>query len=122
MPSVGPGPHTASKVPEAQHFIRTSGCQPTPSSSRRGSDLIGISIRLLTKRSSPKSSSSVGLSVFGPGLAQDVCVRATALDAIKAGFETHVISEATRPVTEEGGRMALVEMRQAGVLLSPFEV
>jgi len=51
------------------------------------------------------------------GLAQDVCVRATALDAVKAGFETHVISEATRPVTKEGGRAALAEMQQAGVLV-----
>jgi nicotinamidase/pyrazinamidase len=51
------------------------------------------------------------------GLAQDVCVRATALDAVQAGFETHVIAEATRPVTEEGGRKALAEMRQAGVLI-----
>jgi len=51
------------------------------------------------------------------GLAQDVCVRATALDAVQAGFETHVIAEATRPVTEEGGRAALAEMRQAGVLI-----
>jgi nicotinamidase/pyrazinamidase len=51
------------------------------------------------------------------GLAQDVCVRATALDAVRAGFETHIISEATRPVTEEGGRKALAEMRQAGVLI-----
>ena len=49
------------------------------------------------------------------GLAQDVCVRATALDAVRAGFETHVIAEATRPVTEEGGREALADMRQAGV-------
>jgi len=51
------------------------------------------------------------------GLAQDVCVRATGLDAVQAEFETHVISEATRPVTEEGGRTALAEMRQAGVLI-----
>jgi nicotinamidase/pyrazinamidase len=33
------------------------------------------------------------------GLAQDVCVRATVLDALRHGFEATVIADATRPVT-----------------------
>jgi nicotinamidase/pyrazinamidase len=49
------------------------------------------------------------------GLAEDVCVRATALDAAQAGFETHVIEAATRPVTREGGERARADMRDAGV-------
>jgi nicotinamidase/pyrazinamidase len=49
------------------------------------------------------------------GLALDVCVRATALDAAKAGFEVHLIKAATRPVTREGGAKALAEMAEAGV-------
>lgn len=49
------------------------------------------------------------------GLAQDVCVRASALDAVKAGLEVHLIEDATRPVTPEGGEKALAEMRDAGV-------
>lgn len=49
------------------------------------------------------------------GLALDVCVRATALGAVKAGLEVHVIEEATRAVTPEGGKAALEEMRSAGV-------
>jgi nicotinamidase/pyrazinamidase len=49
------------------------------------------------------------------GLAEDVCVRATALDAAKEGFETHVIAAATRPVTREGGKQARADMRDAGV-------
>ena len=53
--------------------------------------------------------------VFVAGLAQDVCVRATALDAVRDGFETHLVAGATRPVTAEGGRAALAEMRGAGV-------
>jgi len=48
------------------------------------------------------------------GLAQDVCVRATVLGARKEGFETIVISDATRPVTRDGGIEATEEMRQAG--------
>ena len=48
------------------------------------------------------------------GLAEDVCVRATVLDALREGFETIVIADATRPVTAEGGERANAEMRQAG--------
>ncbi len=55
--------------------------------------------------------------VFVGGLAEDVCVRATALDAIKSGFETHLIAGATRPVTPAGGIAALKEMQKAGVVL-----
>lgn len=51
------------------------------------------------------------------GLAEDVCVRASALDAIRVGFETHVVSAATRPITPEGGERARAEMRAAGVSL-----
>jgi len=51
------------------------------------------------------------------GLAQDVCVLASALDAAKAGFEVHLIEEATRPVTPEGGDKALQQMRDAGVVV-----
>jgi nicotinamidase/pyrazinamidase len=48
------------------------------------------------------------------GLAEDVCVHATVLDACKAGFETHLIPDATRPVTPEGGEKARREMEEAG--------
>ena len=51
------------------------------------------------------------------GLAQDVCVRATVLDGCKAGFEMHVILDATRPVTPEGGEAATAQMREAGAIL-----
>jgi nicotinamidase/pyrazinamidase len=55
--------------------------------------------------------------VWIAGLALDVCVAATALDAKAAGFETHVIVAATRPVTPEGGREALARLAAAGVHL-----
>jgi nicotinamidase/pyrazinamidase len=48
------------------------------------------------------------------GLAQDVCVCATVLDAVREGFETIVIVDATRPVTAAGGTSANEEMRGAG--------
>jgi len=48
------------------------------------------------------------------GLAQDVCVLASVLDARKLGFEVDVILEATKPVTPEGGEEAIRKMREAG--------
>ena len=48
------------------------------------------------------------------GLAQDVCVRATVLDARRRGFEAVVIVDATFPVTPEGGERANDDMRRAG--------
>jgi nicotinamidase/pyrazinamidase len=48
------------------------------------------------------------------GLAQDVCVRATVLDARREGFDTIVIADATRPVTAAGGERANEDMRDAG--------
>lgn len=55
--------------------------------------------------------------VWVGGLAADVCVRASALDAAKAGFEVHLIADATRPITPEGGDDAIKEMRRAGVVI-----
>ncbi len=50
------------------------------------------------------------------GLAEDVCVRATVLDALGEGFEVRIIEGGTRPVTSEGGHEAREEMRAAGAL------
>lgn len=60
-----------------------------------------------------------GLSVerlFVGGLAQDVCVESTVLDACEAGFETHLIRNATRAVdvSPGDGDRALEAMRAAG--------
>ena len=53
------------------------------------------------------------------GLAQDYCVRYSSLDAIKQGFEVHVIVDATRAVnlSPEDGRHALQEIKRAGGIL-----
>ena len=48
------------------------------------------------------------------GLAEDVCVKATVLDALRDGFEVRLIEGGARPVTEEGGREAREAMLSAG--------
>ncbi len=49
------------------------------------------------------------------GLALDVCVLDSVLDARKAGLEVFLIQEATRPVTRDEGTKAISNMQQAGV-------
>ena len=51
------------------------------------------------------------------GLALDYCVKATALDAKRGGFEVIVHLDATRPVevTPGDGERAAAELRDAGV-------
>jgi nicotinamidase/pyrazinamidase len=56
--------------------------------------------------------------IFIGGLAQDVCVRATALGARLEGFEVVLIADASRPVTIAGGEGATLEMQRAGILVA----
>jgi nicotinamidase/pyrazinamidase len=55
--------------------------------------------------------------LFVGGLAQDVCVRDSVLDARREGFEVHVLIRATRPITRAGGCAALAAMQEAGAVL-----
>ncbi len=57
--------------------------------------------------------------VYIVGLATDYCVKFTALDAVKLGFDTTVITDATRAVNlhPQDGEIALKDMQQAGVRL-----
>lgn len=55
------------------------------------------------------------------GLAEDVCVRQTVLDARKAGFEVYLLAAATRPVNRDSGRKALQEMCEAGAVIEQDE-
>ncbi|MFP3927757.1 MAG: isochorismatase family protein, partial [Desulfobacteraceae bacterium] len=48
------------------------------------------------------------------GLAQDICVLETVLDARRVRLAVKLLAAATRPVTLEGGRQALEWMRSAG--------
>jgi nicotinamidase/pyrazinamidase len=49
------------------------------------------------------------------GLAEDVCVKASALDAVRHGFETVLIREATRAITDDGRESTERELAEAGV-------
>lgn len=49
------------------------------------------------------------------GLALDVCVKATAFDSAKWGYDTRVLLDATRAVTRPGQDTAVQELREAGV-------
>lgn len=51
------------------------------------------------------------------GLAQEVCVRETVLQALKEGFEVHVLMNATRPVNAQQGAQAADDMHLAGAVL-----
>ncbi|MGV9672529.1 MULTISPECIES: isochorismatase family protein [unclassified Gordonia (in: high G+C Gram-positive bacteria)] len=57
-------------------------------------------------------------SVDVVGIATDHCVRATALDAAKAGFATRVLLNFTAAVAADTATSALAEMRAAGVEVS----
>ena len=55
--------------------------------------------------------------VFVAGLALDYCVKFTAMDAKSLGFETFLVTDATRAVNlqPEDGKRALEEMKAAGI-------
>jgi nicotinamidase/pyrazinamidase len=57
--------------------------------------------------------------VYLVGLATDYCVRATALDALRLGYETYVVTDAVRAVNvqPDDGAKALAEMRSSGAHL-----
>jgi nicotinamidase/pyrazinamidase len=59
--------------------------------------------------------------VWVGGLAQDVCVCATVLDARREAFDTIVIADAMSPVTRAGGERANEEMRRAGARFETTE-
>jgi len=56
-------------------------------------------------------------SVVVVGVAEDACVKATALDARLLGYRTAVVRSATRPVDADKGREARNEMARAGVAI-----
>jgi nicotinamidase/pyrazinamidase len=55
--------------------------------------------------------------LWGGGLAQDVCVHATVMDALQEGFKVKLLQEATRPVDPQKGAEALREMESGGAEL-----
>jgi nicotinamidase/pyrazinamidase len=59
------------------------------------------------------------MNVFVTGLALDFCVKFTALDSVSLGFNTYLITDASRAVniSPEDGQKALEDMKNAGVKL-----
>jgi nicotinamidase/pyrazinamidase len=57
--------------------------------------------------------------VYLAGLATDYCVRATALDALRLGYETYVVTDGVRAVNvrADDGARALAEMQARGAHL-----
>ncbi|AFK22387.1 nicotinamidase [Pyrococcus sp. ST04] len=53
--------------------------------------------------------------VYICGVATEYCVRATALDALKYGFEVYLLKDAVKGITPEGEEKALKEMEEKGV-------
>ncbi|MEO7262725.1 MAG: isochorismatase family protein [Jatrophihabitantaceae bacterium] len=52
------------------------------------------------------------------GIAESHCVRASALDAIRAGLSVRLLTDLTVPVTEESGAAAREEISSAGGVLA----
>jgi nicotinamidase/pyrazinamidase len=52
------------------------------------------------------------------GLATDVCVKFTVLDAITAGYKAHLLCDLSRGVTPEGITEAIEEMREKGTIIT----
>ncbi|NUS44476.1 MAG: isochorismatase family protein [Mycobacteriaceae bacterium] len=61
-------------------------------------------------------------SVDVVGIATDHCVQATALDAVRAGLTTRVLTDLTAGVAPDTTRQALERMRTAGVILAASSV
>lgn len=56
-------------------------------------------------------------TTFIAGVTTEYCVKETALDALKEGFDVYVFTDAIRAVDETDGKEALQELQEAGVEL-----
>jgi len=61
--------------------------------------------------------------VYVTGLATDYCVRASAIDACREGFDTTVVEDAIRAVNvdPDDGERAIADMKQAGAKVATSE-
>lgn len=56
------------------------------------------------------------------GAEAHICVLKTALDALKEGYEVHVVADAVSSRTPENKQLALERMRQAGAFITSIEM
>jgi nicotinamidase/pyrazinamidase len=78
-----------------------------------GAGYSGFDETPLLKELQDKGVTRVGVA----GIATEYCVRATALDALKAKFDTTVLEDLIRAVQEKEAPHVLAELRQVGVKL-----
>ncbi len=96
----------------AHHFRKASTPDRDAYSEFEGVDDQGQTLDAVLKASGVKT-------VYIVGLATDYCVRATALDALRLGYETYAITDAMRAVNVEpgDGAAALDQLQQHGAHL-----
>ena len=56
------------------------------------------------------------------GVESHICVLKTALDALKAGYEVHIVADAVSSRTPENKQLAIERLRQAGAYISSVEM
>jgi nicotinamidase/pyrazinamidase len=100
--------HPALNLPSDAHIISKANTPDVDAYSAFGGTDLSEHLRTLGVR-----------RVWIGGLTQDYCVRTTSLDAIREGFEVHVIVSATRAVNvkPDDGKNAIEEIRRVGVIL-----
>ncbi len=112
------GRRTAFRTAPARSSIPICACQSAPSSSAKEKRPSATSFPRFNATGLADRLRGLGVRrVLIVGLALDVCVLETALDAISEGFETHVRLSGARAITPEGGRDAVEKMRKAGVVV-----
>jgi len=96
----------------AHHFRKAASPDRDAYSEFEGMDADGQTLDAVLKANGVKT-------VYIVGLATDYCVRATALDALRLGYETYAITDAMRAVNvdPDDGAKALDELQQHGAHL-----
>jgi nicotinamidase-related amidase len=61
-------------------------------------------------------------SIIICGVESHICVLKTALDAVKEGYEVHVVADAVSSRTPENKQIAIDRMRQSGVFITSVEM
>jgi len=96
--------HPGLKVPESAVIVSKATARDSESYSAFGGTGLEETLR------------SMGVKrLFVAGLALDFCVKATALDGARLGFEVFLVEDATRPVFAESSASTLEELKGAGV-------
>ncbi|GHC95577.1 amidase [Streptomyces violarus] len=105
-------PHFAPVVADGKvHAVFFKGARSASKSGFEGADAEGISLAEWLRVREVEDVDVVGI-------ATDHCVRATALDAVKAGFRARVLLDYSVGVSPRTTAAALDDFRQAGVAVS----